>query len=302
MFKFLRSSEAQCESGESMLSNFFYPLKSSRSTEFESLLEVNGKTMAKVENLKLWNLDRKEGIFEQDQLKHKYPFNGVVGCSVKDTDFLMFHLNDDVVAWRFMWLKSYESKLFEWFSDFIVTKKPKHFLDVGAYTGCYSLFAAKNGLTVDAFEMVPRTVERLKINVHLNSLRSKIKIHSFGVSDHAGIENVHMPRVDDFLGTGNSVNEKARVDTISRTYCKVRPLDDWWNEAGNPKIDVIKLDVEEHEIEAINGAKEMIRACKPHIVAEVEVSNSSKMQELCLSLGYTMEPCLGINKILTPVD
>lgn len=78
----------------------------------------------------------------------------------------MFHMNDDVLIWEYFWLGEYEQKLTAEF--FTLLESTDRFLDVGAYTGWHSLIAAKKDKTIHAFEMIPRTVELLKININLN--------------------------------------------------------------------------------------------------------------------------------------
>ncbi|MEO1043116.1 MAG: FkbM family methyltransferase [Pseudomonadota bacterium] len=259
---------------------------------------ANQVALAEVEKHALWNLDAKEGVQKQDQLKHQYPFIGLVNCETAGQKFHLWHMNDDVVAWYFFWRKSFEHRVFETLSALSVNAR--HFLDVGAYTGCYSLFAARCGLEVDAFELVPRTVERLKMNVIINGLQDKIRMHNFGVSNRSDLIDIHMPRPEDFLGTGNSVDEKARVKTMSRTPCRVRPLDEWWEESGKPQIDIIKIDVEEHEFEALSGARGLIGSCRPSMIVEIDQKKREPIEKLCADIRYSIDNLQGINFLMTP--
>ncbi|MGR3637660.1 MAG: FkbM family methyltransferase [Shimia sp.] len=174
-------------------------------------------------------------------------------------------------------------------------------MDVGAYSGCFSLFVAKLGFEVDAFELVPRTTERLKINVRLNGLQSKIGVHGFGVSNTTGEVDIQMPRDENFLGTGNSIDVKENKPLKATTRGKVRRLDDWWVEAERPQIDPIKLDVERHERQAIEGADEMITTCRPTMIVEINKQQLPDFREWADDRRYRILNCQGMNRILEPL-
>lgn len=169
------------------------------------------------------------------------------------------------------------------------------FLDVGAYTGCYSLIAAKKGVNVSAFEMVPRTVERLKINVIANSVQDKVNILDFGASDSARSVDISMPREAGFLGTGNSVTEKPSVSSIAMTKCNVQKLDDWWKESGSPDVQLIKLDVEEHECEALEGMTELVDQCRPNFLIEIGKDQKAAAFAYLEKFGYKVTNVQGLN-------
>jgi len=60
------------------------------------------------------------------------------------------------------------------------------------------------------------------------------------------------------------------------------------------RVDLIKIDVEGMEMEALNGAKDTIRTTKPHLIIEKIKSNETDINYFLTSLGYkTFE--LGIN-------
>lgn len=241
----------------------------------------------------LWKLSFSDGYARHDQLKHKYPFFGQVCCRQNDKTFYMFHVNDDVVAWQYFWLDSFEVEVMNRFYDSL--KTASRVLDIGAYTGCYSLLAAKSGAHVTAFEMIPRTVERLKINARLNQLENLIEILPYGVSSTAGSKEISMPRNADFLGTGNSVETKKNIAIQDSTTCNFLVIDEWWRNNSAPKVDLIKLDVEEHEHEALAGAMEMIASCKPDIVLEIASQNLEQVQHRLSGVGYKLLQLRGHN-------
>ena len=56
-------------------------------------------------------------------------------------------------------------------------------LDVGANIGVFTLFAAKQGAQVYAYEQVPPTFEVLLHNIHLHQLDSVAHTRNIGISD-----------------------------------------------------------------------------------------------------------------------
>lgn len=253
----------------------------------------NEAAIAKAEQQALWNIPRADAVAKCNQFKHKFPFHGFVPCQEANVEFLMFSTNDDVVAWEYFWIGSYEPEMMSRFLAEV--KKSKCFSDVGAYTGCYSIVAAKSGLDVHAIEMVPRTVERLKVNVYANNLRKQVKIYPYGVSNDTQTVDISMPRHLDFLGTGNSVNPKSHVDSVASTTCKLTTIDAWWEEAGRPKVDLMKIDVEEHEAEALEGAQVFFKHCRPTLFIEIEKKSYASVSSRLEQLGYELTQVKGLN-------
>jgi len=117
-------------------------------------------------------LSKEKAFEEHNLLKHKFPFYGNVNSKIGKFDISLFSVNDDGVAWNLFWLETYEEKLLDAWLD--MTAKGGLALDIGAYTGIYSILAAKNGCNVKAYELIPRTAERAKINFILNNVEKKL--------------------------------------------------------------------------------------------------------------------------------
>jgi hypothetical protein len=50
---------------------------------------------------------------------------------------------------------------------------------------------------------------------------------------------------------------------------QVTTLDDWWEANGRPPVDIVKLDVQGFELEALKGARRLLAAGSLAILAEV---------------------------------
>ena len=233
-----------------------------------------------------------DAFYEHDRLKHHFPYYGTVLCPIADRDYLLFSVNDDVVAWNFFWLGKYEKPLLEKWHE--ITIGGGVALDVGAYSGIYSLVAAKNNCQVHAFEIMQRTVERAKINFRLNDVADRISLHAYGLSSQAGHIDLHLPRNADFLGTGNSIDLKKNVPLVTKIVAEVKTINDFVEETKIDRIDAIKIDVEGHEIELLTTMRPLLEKYKPPMI--IEFSKDQKVGFAMLNeIGYRLEQLHGLN-------
>lgn len=153
-------------------------------------------------------------------------------------------------------------------------------LDAGANVGYYSMLAAKRILPdgkVYSFEPVSSTFKALKKNIELNGFKNVTPVNS-GVSDSKGKLKIY---VADITNTGTSslalqgnfsgITEEADIIT----------LDEFVVENKIDKIDLIKIDVEGCEYNALKGMEKLIRKEKPLMLIEIvderlKLFNSSK--------------------------
>ena len=148
-------------------------------------------------------------------------------------------------------------------------KRSKTILDIGANTGVYSLIASavNPNAEVYCFEPVQRTFALLQRNLQLNP-KFQIKSFPVAVSDKNGKATFF--DVTSASQYSASLNEKMLENVEGRIHYQVITvaLDDF-EELKYKKIDLIKLDVEMHEPEALKGMINMIRRDKPTILIEI---------------------------------
>ena len=176
------------------------------------------------------------------------------------------------------WLGTYELDKQILFSQYV--KTGMKVFDVGANVGYYSLLASVlTGVEgkVFSFEPVPSNINYLKKHITLNKLIN-VQVVSKAVSDKSAILRFEK-------GKNNSVgrfavNGDLEVETIS--------LDEFIND-GNPSPDIIKMDIEGAEYDALVGAQEILKNKKPVIFL---ATHSSELRAKCLKLltehGYTI--------------
>ena len=158
-------------------------------------------------------------------------------------------------------------KYFKKYSD-----KNKIALDIGANIGTHSVILSKYYKKVFAFE--PLFYKLLEKNIQLNNINN-VDVLPFGLSDKKGKSLIKRDNIN--AGASHIDSENGNV-TIN-----LNRLD---NLLFKNPIGFMKIDVEGHEIEVINGAKETILKNKPIIIIEIKNNDSYYLLE---SLGYSLK-------------
>lgn len=133
------------------------------------------------------------------------------------------------------------------------------FLDIGSNWGYFTLHVASNHsrLTVHAFEPLPATHRDLASCVAQAGLSGLVTCHNLALSNADGEAFLQIPD-----GLHSGLAEVSKSGGASRIV--TRRLDS----LGLPKPDLIKMDVEGHELEVLNGAQETLKAARPFIIFE----------------------------------
>lgn len=152
-------------------------------------------------------------------------------------------------------------------------------LDIGANIGNHSLYFCKKckAKRIIAFEPVKETYAILKRNIELNGLDGIITACNFGLSNEnmsAEIKKYTMSNI------GATSIEKKADGTL-----RVMRLDDY-DFSQIQQIDFMKIDVEGHEILALEGAKETIKKYSPVIFIETFDNNKDTVHAMLAELGY----------------
>lgn len=162
-------------------------------------------------------------------------------------------------------------------------------VDVGAYTGVYSVAAAQEGATVLALEPNRAAFERLCENVALNEVGGSVMC-AFGAA--GGLAWVRVERRA-ALSSAAHVVEDVDGDVLR---C---PLDNML--AGVRDVSAIKIDVEGSELDVIHGAKETIWNHRPHMIIEVLDSEAEGyIRDRLTYYGYQITHADGRNLLCSP--
>ena len=177
----------------------------------------------------------------------------------------------------------------------------KHFIDIGANVGFYSIAAARINpqLCVKSFEPNPVVAGKLTHNVDLNYISSQIQIFECAL----GSENIAEGEllVPDFTGSGGGSLKNLHPDEgIPKHFSiKVRVLDEILN-IDPMFVDLIKIDVEGYEKFVLDGGMTTISGDKPTIIVELlrkwMAPFNTSPQEVLISLKSLGYLCYGIQE------
>lgn len=155
-------------------------------------------------------------------------------------------------------------------------------VDAGAFCGYYTLLMAVRagpGGHVFAFEPLPEHADLVAANVALNFLGNvTVERAALGSEVATGTLTVAGPSSSLLPTEGAATREVGVV-----------PLDSYVEARGLDRLDVVKLDVEGAEVEALEGMRAVMRALSP--VVAVEVNTDAVQQEverLLADTGYTV--------------
>jgi FkbM family methyltransferase len=145
-------------------------------------------------------------------------------------------------------------------------------IDIGANIGLHTLVLSQQvGLDgqVLAFEPNPTVRQRLEANLALNLFTANVQVCPAAASDHAGEAELHVP-------SGQNITGKASLEALAGDFQLVRvPLttvDQVIAEQGWDRVDLIKCDVEGHDLVALQGAQHTLAIYHPALLIEYEPS------------------------------
>lgn len=168
-------------------------------------------------------------------------------------------------------------------------------LDIGANIGNHAVSFADHFHHVHAFEPNAKALALLRINA---KLRANITVHGVGLSDQKRQLEVVQPAFN-LGGTGASAtngspqDEKVQLDLVA--------LDDLALALDGRPVSFIKIDVEGHEAEVIQGAARLLREQAPVLGIEVDrrsIRNGSSPALLAAeALGYRHMYAMGRGRL-----
>ena len=176
-------------------------------------------------------------------------------------------------------LELYEPDQISYLDDWIEKIDASMFVDIGSHAGLYSIIAKARHpeLEVHAFEPDPTNLCQLYANLFVNRLQADIEVHEHGISNHEGIVAFVTSEESSSRGTrrisrnGNTEIEVKRLDQILQ--CKNRAI-------------AIKIDVEGHEYEAVEGASEILSSNKCILQVESAPDKYKRLEQKLIQLGY----------------
>ena len=164
--------------------------------------------------------------------------------------------------------------------------------DVGAFQGLLTLFFASRTKAVVCFEPNTQNHKRLMENLMLNGIKNVIVCNAGVGSRHETRKMVANP----LMAGGASVDGKT-VDELLRSGARtvaeeisVVALDEEIPRANLPSPDLIKIDIEGWELEALRGARHTLELHKPALFLEMHGETMrEKRRKVAEIVGFLWE-------------
>ena len=150
-------------------------------------------------------------------------------------------------------------------------------LDVGVFRGVYSYLLSKHSLKVIGFEANPIMFKYLDRN--LTSIIKNLKLYNLALSNHEGDVELKIPlrkksffkvNFEDYYECGlATIDKENNLDgkEIHTFNIKKARLDSF---QFNNKVGFIKIDVEGHEQQVLEGSVKILENNQPNLLVEIE--------------------------------
>ncbi|HIN40787.1 MAG TPA: FkbM family methyltransferase [Flavobacteriales bacterium] len=149
----------------------------------------------------------------------------------------------------------------------------------GLHTMLFSRLVGESG-KVYSFEPLVKNIKLINNNLQLNNIQNVTPVNC-AVTNYKGSTKFNLGVHDgqgSMQGIGSESGETIEVETTT--------LDDFIG-TGNSMPDVIKIDIEGEESNALIGFKESIGKCKPTIIVELHTPEQDKrVGEFFIEHGY----------------
>lgn len=150
-------------------------------------------------------------------------------------------------------------------------KKNSGIIDVGANIGEYTYIFLKNSpRNLYCFEPIPHLNKRLK------KIFDNVKVFNFALSDKKSTQRIKIPiEKGQKQFSRSSLNPLVvKSQNFEEIIIQTITLDSWMRQEDVKQIDLIKVDVEGHELKVLQGASQLIKIHKPVIMVEIEFRHS----------------------------
>jgi FkbM family methyltransferase len=177
------------------------------------------------------------------------------------------------IDWVVYFFGAYERQELFLLRDLIRHKDNPIFIDIGANIGQHSLFMSKYCKEVHAFEPYNAVMAGLEEKIKLNNIKNIIT-HSVGIGETNKELDFFAPKGSN-TGSGSFVATHEADNNEYLGKLRVVNGDDYLNDLGLKRIDLIKIDVEDFEKSVIMGIRETLKKFRP--IVFMEYSEETKL-------------------------
>jgi FkbM family methyltransferase len=175
-----------------------------------------------------------------------------------------------------------------------LAKKSQVILDIGANTGIFSMLAQNNNGSAKVIAIEPVNVNFEVLSKNIVQNKFKINAEKVALSDKEGVAKMFM--LKDQLNYMTSVNDdryalhpeiKGNTEVVE-IEVPIKPFTYIFDKFKLDKIDLIKIDVEGHEITVLNAMLPYIEKYKPAILIEIiGDENAEILTQMFKKLNYS---------------
>lgn len=193
---------------------------------------------------------------------------------IRDESFGEISIKTNQTSYLTYLLYYFGLKNFEYTTTFLsLIMKVKTFVDIGANIGYYSILAGKMNekIKIYSFEPAKGPFHYLKENIKINSLSDVVKTERFAISNSEGeiefneITSLKYDFIKYNLSGEHSIDGNSKNVSYSKNKILTTTIDSYFK---NKQVDLIKIDVEGSEINALKGGIGLIKKYKPLIICE----------------------------------
>ncbi len=170
-------------------------------------------------------------------------------------------------------LKNWESSSREIFS--ILSLKSKCAVDIGSYSGIYTLVAAKTNKKIRtiSFEPNPDLIKVLARNVQINRIKN-YRLEQLALDNESGPAILYLNH-DKYTSIGSLIKSSSAGKQLMVQKCT---LDQYCQDNQVEIIDLMKIDTEGGELNILEGSKSTLRSFSPLILMEALSSSALEAQ------------------------
>ena len=203
--------------------------------------------------------------------------------------------NDDTVVKELYWsgFSGWEPASLHIWCELLKRIEGGLVLDVGSYSGIYTLIAARirEDCDIIALDIQSRCLDRVSENSFINNLRN-IECKLAACSDFDGQADFYFYDESGIMSSIASLvpkkinNKSAKIDVIKLdTYVEV--------EKNGRLVSLVKIDVEDAEAATLRGMQKLLKVSNPDILIEINDINNIEIVRSLIPDSYNI---VGINE------
>lgn len=163
-------------------------------------------------------------------------------------------------------------------------------VDVGCHTGVFALtaLASNPNCRVMAYEPLQELAALASASIALNGWEARSEVHEAAVTTEVGHTSFHVPRSRSGLALSASVGDSPYLGETGVTVrVPATTLD--YEFAERNDVDLIKIDVEGHELSVLLGGAAVISRCRPTVIFECNPgSDTEELERFFGELDYEL--------------